>query len=116
MGSQVSTGRLRGELTEFVGRPVELALLRQALGTARLVALTGGGLPPSQLASVHRALGEAVRRGGQIHYVQRSYAPQELRCLCLFDAAGPDLVRHVTAPDGRNPVADLGKDKPDDRY
>jgi len=36
-------GRLRGELTEFVGRRAELALVRQALGRARLVTLTGPG-------------------------------------------------------------------------
>ena len=57
------------------------------------------GLSPWQLATVHRALGEAVRRenrqGRQIRYVQRIYAPDEQRCLCLFEAAGPDLVRSV---------------------
>ena len=57
------------------------------------------GLSSPQLASVHRALGEAVRRetrqGSQIRYVQRIYAPDEQRCLCLFEAAGPDLVRSV---------------------
>ena len=57
------------------------------------------GLSPSQLAGVHRALGEAVRRetrrGGQIRYVQRIDAPDEHRCLCLFEAAGPEVVRRV---------------------
>ena len=57
------------------------------------------GLSPWQLATVHRALGEAVRRenrqGRQIRYVQRIYAPDEQRCLCLFEAAGPNLVRSV---------------------
>jgi hypothetical protein len=57
------------------------------------------GLTAWQLASVHRALGEAVRRenlqGREIRYVQRIYAPEEKRCLCLFEAAGPDLVRSV---------------------
>jgi len=91
------------------------------------------GLSPPQLASVHRALGEAVRRearrGSRIRYVQRIYAPQEQRCLCLFEAAGPGLVRNVndiaqfplarviavvsSAPDGSSPIADLRKDKPD---
>ena len=83
------------------------------------------GLSPSQLASVHRALGEAVRReaqrGGHIRYVQRIDVPEEHRCLCLFDAAGPDLVRNVndiaqfplariiavvsSAPDGSSPTS-----------
>jgi hypothetical protein len=57
------------------------------------------GLLPWQLATVHRALDEAVRRenrrGGRIRYVQRIYAPDEQRCLCLFEATGPDLVRNV---------------------
>ena len=64
-----------------------------------LVELDLRGLTSWQLASVHRALGEAVgrefRRGSQIRYVQRIYAPDEQRCLCLFEAAGPDLVRSV---------------------
>ena len=64
-----------------------------------LVELDLRGLTSWQLASVHRALGEAVRRenqrGGEIRYVQRIYAPAEQRCLCLFEAAGPELVRSV---------------------
>ena len=64
-----------------------------------LVELDLRGLTSWQLASVHRALGEAVRRenrrGRRIRYVQRIYAPEEQRCLCLFEAAGPDLVRSV---------------------
>jgi predicted ATPase len=44
-------GRLRGELTEFVGRRSELALVRQELGHARLVTLTGpGGIGKTRLA------------------------------------------------------------------
>ena len=94
------------------------------------------GLSPPQLAGVHRALGEAVRRaarrGSRIRYVQRIYVPQEQRCLCLFEAAGPDLVRNVndiaqfplarviavvsTASDGSSAVAELEQDRPDDRY
>jgi hypothetical protein len=89
------------------------------------------GLSPSQLAGVHRALGEAVRRetrrGSHIRYAQRIYAPDEGRCLCLFEAAGPEVVRNVndiaqfplarviavlsTVPDGSSPVADLAQDK-----
>jgi hypothetical protein len=57
------------------------------------------GLSAVQLGSVHRALGEAVRReigrGSQIRYVQRIDVPEEHRCLCLFEAAGPEAVRTV---------------------
>ena len=57
------------------------------------------GLSPWQLDTVDRALAEAVRRenrrGRRIRYVQRIYAPDEQRVLCLFEAADPDLVRGV---------------------
>ena len=56
-------------------------------------------LSPEQLANAHRALSEAVRRearrGGQIRYVQRVLAAAERKCLCLFQAPGPSLVRRV---------------------
>jgi hypothetical protein len=57
------------------------------------------GLSPAQLASAHQVLEEAVGRelgrGSQIRYVQRIFAPQEHRCLCLFQAPGPETVRSV---------------------
>jgi Protein of unknown function (DUF4242) len=56
-------------------------------------------LSAAQLASVHRALGEAVRRemrrGSQVRYLQRTDVPEEQPCLCLFEAAGPEVVRGV---------------------
>ena len=93
------------------------------------------GLSPAQLASVDRALAEAVRRGirrgSQIRYVQRIDVPEEHRCLCLFEASGPGLVRSVndtaqfplarviavlsSVPDGSSPMADLAEDWPGDR-
>jgi hypothetical protein len=58
------------------------------------------GLSPAQLASAHQVLEEAVHRelgrGSRIRYVQRIFAPQERRCLCLFQAPAPDAVRSVT--------------------
>jgi hypothetical protein len=95
-----------------------------------------GGLSSPQLASVHRALGEAVRRelrrGSPIRCVQRIDVPDEHRCLCLFEAAGPDLVRSVndiaqfplarvvavlsSVPEGTSPMSDLERRRPDDRY
>jgi hypothetical protein len=57
------------------------------------------GMSSWQVASMQRALSEAVRRenrrGGRIRYVQCIYSPEEHRCLCLFEAADPDLVRSV---------------------
>src|SRR5215469_9262976 len=51
MSSGGSAGRLRGELTEFVGRRSELALVRQALTEARLVTVAGpGGIGKTRLA------------------------------------------------------------------
>jgi hypothetical protein len=59
----------------------------------------------------------------QIRYVQRIYAPEEQRCLWLFETAGLDLVRAVNdiaqfplarviavlsaAPGGSSPIADV---------
>ena len=57
------------------------------------------GLSPAQLASAHQVLEEAVcraaGRGSAIRYVQRILASQGSRCLCLFQAPGPDTVRSV---------------------
>ena len=92
-------------------------------------------LSPEQLANAHRALGEAVhreaRRGGQIRYVQRVVAPTERKCLCLFEAPEPSLVRRVhdtaqfplvrisavtsSPPPGSGPTADFEEGHPDDR-
>jgi Protein of unknown function (DUF4242) len=57
------------------------------------------GLSTAQLASAHQVLEEAVcravGRGSRIRYVQRILASRERRCLCLFQAPGPDTVRTV---------------------
>jgi predicted ATPase len=51
MAAGGASGRLRGELTEFIGRRSELALVRRSLGSARLVTLTGpGGIGKTRLA------------------------------------------------------------------
>ena len=65
MGAGRSAGRLRGELTEFVGRRAELARVRDALQGARLVTLTGpGGIGKTRLAlQVAAAAGRAFRDG-----------------------------------------------------
>jgi predicted ATPase len=59
-GASSSIGRLRGELSGFVGRRSEFALIRKALGSARLVTLCGpGGIGKTRLAV--RAAWEARR-------------------------------------------------------
>jgi Protein of unknown function (DUF4242) len=92
------------------------------------------GLSSPQRATVYRALDEAVRReiqqGRQIRYVQCIYAPAEHRCLCLFEATGPDVVRHVhdtaqfplacvisvvsSTPGERGALAEPSEHRPDD--
>jgi len=65
MGAARPAGGLRGELTEFVGRRVELAQVREALAGARLVTLTGpGGIGKTRLAlQVAAGAGRAFRDG-----------------------------------------------------
>ena len=99
-----------------------------------LVELDLDGLSSPQWATVDRALDEAVRRevqqGGQIRCVQRIYAPAEHRCLCLFEATGPDVVRHVndtaqfplarvisvvsSTPGERSQLTDQAEQRPED--
>jgi hypothetical protein len=44
---------------------------------------------------LEEAVCRAAGRGSRIRYVQRILAAQERRCLCLFQAPGPDAVRSV---------------------
>jgi Protein of unknown function (DUF4242) len=91
------------------------------------------GLSPAQLANAHQVLEEAVSRaagrGNRIGYVQRILASHERRCLCLFQAPGPDMVRAVndiaqfplarvvavttSVPHAHRQMADPGEDHPD---
>ena len=93
-------------------------------------------LSTQQQSSAHRSLGDAVRRtvrrGSRIRYVQRILVPEESRCLCLFEAAGADLVRNVndiaqfpltrilavtsSPPPGNGQTADLQEGQSHDRY
>jgi len=91
------------------------------------------GLSAAQLASAHQVLEEAVcravGRGSRIRYAQRILASQERRCLCLFQAPGPDAVRAVndiaqfplirviavtsSVPRAHRQMAEAGEDHPD---
>ena len=91
------------------------------------------GLSPEQQASAHQVLEEAVHRatgrGSRIRYVQRILASGEPRCLCLFQAPGPETVRSVndiaqfplarvvavtsSVPHAHRQMADPGEGHPD---
>jgi predicted ATPase len=83
------------ELTEFVGRRAELALVRRALGAAPLVTLTGpGGIGKTRLtlqvtSSARRAFCDEVRlaRWGACT-IQRCWVAEVARSLCLSDQSG----------------------------
>ena len=94
MGAARSAGGLRGELTEFVGRRAELAQVRQVLGGARLVTLTGpGGIGKTRLALRTLAMMADEFPDGAC------YAE-------LADVRNPDLVvTRVAAAIGRTPRA-----------
>jgi hypothetical protein len=94
------------------------------------------GLLAAQLADVRRApdaaVRRAIRRGSHIRYVPRIWAPDEHRCRCLSESAGPDPVRHgngrragPAGPPGcraqpgdrrEQPVADREQDRPSGQY
>ena len=118
-----------------VGRPARRVVADETDRRLYLVELDLRGLSSPQLAGVQRALDEAVRRenrrGSKIRYLQCIYAPDEQRCLCLFEAAGPDQVRSVSdiaqfplarvvavlssVPDGTSRMAGIGDGGPDER-
>jgi hypothetical protein len=54
------------------------------------------GLPPGHMTSAHDALDQdarlQARRGGQIRHLQRIFAPEESRCLCLFESSGTGVI------------------------
>jgi hypothetical protein len=58
------------------------------------------GLPSGHMTSAHDALDQAARlqarRGGQIRHLQRIFAPEESRCLCLFESSGTGVIRAGT--------------------
>src|SRR6516225_8860583 len=87
-----TAGRLRGELTEFVGRRAQLARVRDALEGARLVTLTGpGGIGKTRLAlQAAASAGRAFRDGAWLVELAglRDYGllvPEVVRSLGLSD-------------------------------
>jgi muconolactone delta-isomerase len=57
------------------------------------------GIEMEQLAAAQRAAIETSRRfteeGKPVRYIRSTFVPGEWRCLCLFDAPRPELVREV---------------------
>jgi hypothetical protein len=57
------------------------------------------GITMEQLAEAQRAAIETSERftwhGKQVRYIRSTFVPGEARCMCLFEAAGPEVVREV---------------------
>jgi predicted ATPase len=95
--------RLRGELTEFVGRRSELIQVRKALGAARLVTLTGpGGIGKTQLtieaaSSARRAFRNGVWLAGLDSLRDAALlVPEVARLLGLSDRSARWAVADLT--------------------
>ncbi|CAA9462843.1 MAG: hypothetical protein AVDCRST_MAG38-321 [uncultured Solirubrobacteraceae bacterium] len=52
------------------------------------------GLDRLQVAAVQRCL-LLSSRGTEVRYLRTTWLPAERRCLCLFEAPGPESVRQV---------------------
>lgn len=57
------------------------------------------GITMEQLAAAQRGAIEAGRRftaeGKAVRYIRSTFVPGEARCMCLFEAANPQLVKEV---------------------
>jgi hypothetical protein len=57
------------------------------------------GITMDQLAAAQRAAIETSERfsaeGKQVRYIRSTFVPGEAHCMCLFEAANPQLVKEV---------------------
>lgn len=57
------------------------------------------GITMDQLAEAQRAAINTSERfsseGKQVRYIRSTFVPGEAHCMCLFEAANPDVVREV---------------------
>jgi hypothetical protein len=57
------------------------------------------GITLDQLADAQRAAirtsGDFTAQGRPVRYIRSTFVPGEARCMCLFEAATPELVREV---------------------
>ena len=64
-----------------------------------LVDRTLPGITMDQLAAAQKAAIETSRRfsseGKHVRYIRSTYVPEEEHCMCLFEAADPQLVQDV---------------------
>ncbi|HEY8863672.1 MAG TPA: nickel-binding protein [Candidatus Dormibacteraeota bacterium] len=64
-----------------------------------LVDRTLPGITMEQLAAAQKAAIATSERftseGKQVRYIRSTYVPEEAHCMCLFEAADPQLVKEV---------------------
>jgi predicted ATPase len=97
-GSTPVNGNLPLELTTFVGRSAELSALTRALGTSRLVTVTGGGgIGKSRLAA--HAAARSVPRDGVWRVELAPVRDAEFVDFALVEALG--LTDHTTRAPGQ---------------
>ena len=57
------------------------------------------GITMDQLAAAQKAAIETSERfsskGKQVRYIRSTFVPEEAHCMCLFEAADPQLVKEV---------------------
>jgi hypothetical protein len=57
------------------------------------------GISMEQLAAAQKAAIETGKRltaaGTPVRYIRSTYVPNESHCMCLFEAANPDLVKQL---------------------
>ena len=130
----IVSDRIARSVPDWRDRRGELWLMRPTVGSTWWSLTCAACHRLSWLASSgHWTRRSAGRTSGdsQIRYLQRIYAPDEQRCLCLFEAAGPDQVRSVSdiaqfplarvvavlssVPDGASRMAGIGDGMPDER-
>ena len=57
------------------------------------------GITNEQLAAAQKAAIETAQQvtdeGREVRYIRSTFVPEENRCMCLFEAANPEVVKEV---------------------
>jgi hypothetical protein len=77
-------------------REVELSIY---LVDRDLPGIDGDGLAGAQKAAMETTA-RFQAEGKTVRYIRSTFIPEEARCMCLFEAATPDLVREVNETAG----------------